>query len=63
MEMTLENFACKTCYDYFLVYDITLICSLFVRILNFNYMLYFKKNIENIVKIAQKQCHIYNDLS
>jgi hypothetical protein len=58
--MTLENFTHKTCYDYFQVYDITLICSLFVRILYFNYK---KKRIKNIVKIAQKQCHIYNELS
>jgi hypothetical protein len=64
MKMTLENFTCKTCYDYFQVYDITLICLLFVRILYFNYMLYNKKTcIGNIVKIAQKQCHIYNELS
>jgi hypothetical protein len=45
METTLENFTRKTCYDYFLVYDITLICSLFVRILYFDYMLYYKKNV------------------
>jgi hypothetical protein len=64
METTLEDFTCKTCYDYFQVYDITLICSLFVRILYFNYMLYYKKErIGNIVKIAQKQCHIYNESS
>jgi hypothetical protein len=44
METTLENFPCKMCYDYFQVYDITLICSLFVRILYFNYMLYYIKN-------------------
>jgi hypothetical protein len=25
--------------------------------------LLLKKRIENIVKIAQKQCHIYNELS
>jgi hypothetical protein len=63
METTLENFTRKTCYDYFQVYDIILICSLFVRILYFNYMLYYKKkHIGNIVKIAQKQCHIYNEL-
>jgi hypothetical protein len=54
METTLENFTRKTYYDYFQVYDITLICSLFVGILYFNYMLYYKKRIENIVKIAQK---------
>jgi hypothetical protein len=41
METTLENFISKTCYDYFQVYDITLICSLFVRILYFNYMFYY----------------------
>jgi hypothetical protein len=45
MEPTLENFIHKTCYDYFQVYDIILICSLFVRILYFNYMLYYKKNV------------------
>jgi hypothetical protein len=45
MKTTLENFTHKTCYDYFQVYDITLIYSLFVRILYFNYMLYYKKNI------------------
>jgi hypothetical protein len=45
METTLENFTRKTCYDYFQVYDITLICSLFVRILYFNYMLYYNKNV------------------
>jgi hypothetical protein len=43
--MTLENFTHKTCDDYFQVYDITLICLLFVRILYFNYMLYYKKNV------------------
>jgi hypothetical protein len=43
--MTLENFTRKTCYDYFQVYDITLICSLFVRILYFNYMLYYEKYV------------------
>ena len=41
--MTLENFTRKTCYDYIQVYDITLIYSLFVRILYFNYMFYYKK--------------------
>jgi hypothetical protein len=41
MEMALENFTRKMCYDYFQAYDITLICSLFVRILYFNYMLYY----------------------
>jgi hypothetical protein len=45
METTLENFTRKTYYDYFQVYDITLICSLFVRILYFNYMLYYEKNV------------------
>jgi hypothetical protein len=64
METTLENFTRKTCYGYFQVYDIILICSLFVRILYFNYMLYYKKKrIGNIVKIAQNKCHIYNELS
>jgi hypothetical protein len=64
METTLENFTRKTCYDYFQAYDISLICSLFVGILYFNYMLYYiKKRIRNIIKIAQKQCHIYNKLS
>jgi hypothetical protein len=43
--MTFENFTYKACYDYFQVYDITLICSLFVRILYFNYMLYYLKNV------------------
>jgi hypothetical protein len=32
METTLKNFARKTCYDHFQAYDVTLICSLFVRI-------------------------------
>jgi hypothetical protein len=41
METTLEYFAHKTCYDYFQAYDVTLICSLFVRILYFSYMLYY----------------------
>jgi hypothetical protein len=45
METTLENFTRKTCYDYFQAYDIILICSLFVRILYFNYMHYYKKNV------------------
>jgi hypothetical protein len=64
MERTLENFTYKMCFDYFQVYEITLICSLSVRILYFNYMLYYKKKrIGNIVKIAQKQCHISNELS
>jgi hypothetical protein len=45
METRLENFTYKTCYDYFQAYDITLICSLFLRILYFSYMLYYKKNI------------------
>jgi hypothetical protein len=55
METTLTNFASKTCYDYFQVYDITLICILFVRILYFNYMLYYEKNsIGNIVKNCTK---------
>jgi hypothetical protein len=45
METTLEYFTRKTCYNYFQVYDITLICSLFVRILYFNYMLCYNKNI------------------
>jgi hypothetical protein len=45
MEMILENFTRKTYYDYFQVYDITLIYSLFVRILYFNYMLYYKKYV------------------
>jgi hypothetical protein len=45
LEMILENFARKTCYDYFQAYDVILICSLFVRILYFSYMLYNKKII------------------
>jgi hypothetical protein len=45
METTLENFTRKMCYDYFQVYDTTLICSVFVRILYFNYMLYYKQNV------------------
>ena len=40
MEMILENFTRKTCYDYFQAYDMTLICSQFVKILYFNQMLY-----------------------
>jgi hypothetical protein len=64
METTLENFTGKMCYDYFQAYDITFICSLFVRILFFNYMHYYKKKrIGNIIKIVQKQCHIYSELS
>jgi hypothetical protein len=43
METTLKNFIPKTCYDYFQAYDITMICSLFVRILYFNYMLSYNK--------------------
>jgi hypothetical protein len=45
METIVENFTHKTCYDYFQAYDITLICSLFVRILYFSYMLSYKKNV------------------
>jgi hypothetical protein len=45
METILENLTRKMCYDYFQVYDIPLICSLFVRILYFNYMLYYKKTV------------------
>jgi hypothetical protein len=37
--MILENFVRKTSYDYFQAYGITLIYSLFVRILYFSYML------------------------
>jgi hypothetical protein len=36
METTLENFIRKTCYDYFQLYDITLIYSLYV-IFTMNY--------------------------
>jgi hypothetical protein len=36
METILENLTHKICYDYFQAYDITLICSLFVRLLYFN---------------------------
>jgi hypothetical protein len=55
MKTTLENFARKTCYDYFQAYDITLICSLFVKILYFKYMHYYKKKrIGNIVKNCTK---------
>jgi hypothetical protein len=43
--MTLENFARKMCYDYFQVYDVILICSVLVRILYSNYMLYNKENV------------------
>jgi hypothetical protein len=45
METTLKNFTRKMCYDYFQAYDITLICSLFVRIPYSNYMLYYKKKV------------------
>jgi hypothetical protein len=45
METTLKNFILKTCYDYFQAYNITLIFSLFVKILYFNYMHYYKKNV------------------
>ena len=38
METTLKKFRRKTCYDYFQAYDITLMCSLFVRILYFSYI-------------------------
>jgi hypothetical protein len=55
METTLENFAHKTYYDYFQTYDVTLICSLFVRILYSTYMLNIKYiYIGNIVKICTK---------
>jgi hypothetical protein len=55
METTLENFARKTCYDYFCTYDVTLICSLLVRILYSSYMLYrIKKRTGNIVKNCTK---------
>jgi hypothetical protein len=55
MKTTLENFTQKMCYDYFQAYDITLICSLFVKILYFNYMLYYKKRIGDIIKNCIKQ--------
>jgi hypothetical protein len=42
IETTLENFVHKTCCNYFQAYDVTLICSLFVRILYSIYMLYNK---------------------
>jgi hypothetical protein len=42
---TLENFAYKTRYDCFQAYDVILICSILVRILYFNYMLYNKENV------------------
>jgi hypothetical protein len=45
METLFKNFARKTYYDYFQAYDITLIYSLFVRILYSSYMLYYKKNV------------------
>jgi hypothetical protein len=45
METTLVNFAGKMCDDYFKTYDITLVCSLYVRILCSSYMLYNNKNI------------------
>ena len=45
METTLENFAHKTCYDYFQAYDVNLICLVLVRILYSDYMLYNKKNV------------------
>jgi hypothetical protein len=52
---TLENFARKTCYDYFQAYDVTLICSPFIRILYSSYMLYYiKKRIGNMVKNCTK---------
>jgi hypothetical protein len=40
-----NNFVRKTCYDYFQAYDVTLICSILVRILYSNYMFYNKENI------------------
>jgi hypothetical protein len=55
METIFENFVHKTCYDNFEVYDITLMCSVFVRILYSNYMLHYKKKcIGNIVKNCTK---------
>jgi hypothetical protein len=45
METTLENFARKTCYNYFQAYDVTFICSVLIRIPHSNSMLYNKKNI------------------
>jgi hypothetical protein len=59
METTLENFTRKTCYDYFQAYDITLICSLFVRILYFNYMLYYKKTYRKHSKKLHKNNVIF----
>jgi hypothetical protein len=54
METILENFTGKTCYDYFEVHDITLICSLFVRILYFKYMLCYKKKVRKHNKNCTK---------
>jgi hypothetical protein len=44
-ETTLENFACKTCYNYIQAYDVILICLILVKILYSNYMLYYKENV------------------
>ena len=53
--MILENFASKMCYDHFQAYNITLIYSLFIRILYSSYMLYYKNiYIGNIVKNCTK---------
>jgi hypothetical protein len=42
METTLENFARKASYNYFQAYDVTLMSSIFVRILYSSYMLHNK---------------------
>ena len=55
--MTLENFAHKTCYDYVEAYDVTLICTLFIKILYSSCMHYNKKTYRNFfLKITQKKC-------
>ena len=51
--MILENFARKTCYDYFQAHDVTLMCSLFVKILYSNYPLYNKKTYKKHSKKLQ----------
>jgi hypothetical protein len=67
MEMTVEKFARKMWYAYFQAYDVTLICSLFVRLLYSNYMLYnkktYRKHSKKLCKNIVKLLSIYNEIS
>jgi hypothetical protein len=52
--MILEKLACEICYDYYKIFNVTLICS-FIKILCSNYMLYNKK--KEGVNIKSKGSH------